>query len=468
MKQGKAITRPESTIHFLDALKPASEAERHRYWLVGIILLATFFRVAAALYLGDRVVDLPGTFDQISYDMLAQRVLNGQGFTVSELWWPATPAGAPTAHWSYLYTLYLVFVYGVSGYHPLIARLIQAALAGILMPWLAYRIGRRHFGPRVGLVSAGLVATYIYFVYYAGALMTETFYIIGILWTLDLASQLGQGRPDPTTAEETGTGDHPRDRQSKATGARWLSLGLALGTTVLLRQVFLLFIPFLFAWLLLRSLHLGFRAVIRRLGILAGATAILVLLIAPWTFRNFRAFDQFVLLNTNAGFAFFWGNHPIHGYNFIAILPADGPSYQELIPSELLVLNEAELDRVLLKKGLSFIQEDPGRYLILSLTRIKDYFKFWPSPESGLISNVSRVLSFGLLMPFMLYGLIHSLRHYSAERLILYLFAVTYTGIHLLTWALIRYRLPVDAVLLVFAGAALVSLHTKLTHANPD
>ena len=423
-------------------------AQPARYWLAVIIIVAILLRVAAAFYLGNQVVVLPGTFDQVSYDMLAQRVLEGHGFTVADLWWPATPAGEPTAHWSYLYTLYLVVVYGLFGYHPLIARLLQAVLAGFLMPWLAYRLGHRHFSSTVGLIAAGLMAIYAYFVYYAATLMTETFYITGILWTLDLAGQLGQ-----TSAEG-------KPVKSKFL---WLWLGLALGVTVLLRQLFLLFISVLFVWLLWRSYRYQARSIMRMMGILAGATAVVLSLILPWTFRNYRAFGSFVLLNTNAGFAFFWGNHPIHGYNFISILPADGPSYQDLIPPELLDLNEADLDRALLKRSLVFIREDPVRYLILSFSRIKDYFKFWPSSESGLISNISRIVSFGLLWPFMLYGLIIGLRRsLSSEALILYLFVIVYTGIHLLSWALIRYRLPVDAVMLAFAGVALVDLRASL------
>ncbi|MFC1975839.1 hypothetical protein ACFLXQ_05535, partial [Chloroflexota bacterium] len=162
-------------------------------------------------------------------------------------------------------------------------------------------------------------------------------------------------------------------------------------------------------------------------------------------------------------FAFFWGNHPIHGYNFVSILPKDGPSYQDLIPEELLNLNEAELDRALLKRSMGIIQENPARYLTLSVTRIRDYFKFWPSPESSTISNISRIFSFGVLWPFMLYGLIIGFRRsLSSGALILYLFILTYTGVHLLTWALIRYRLPVDAVLLVFTGVALVDLQARV------
>jgi hypothetical protein len=40
----------------------------------------------------------------------------------------------------------------------------------------------------------------------------------------------------------------------------------------------------------------------------------------------------------------------------------------------------------------------------------------------------------------------------------LYLFMVIHTGIHLLSWPSPPYRLPVDAVLMVFAGLAMVEL----------
>jgi hypothetical protein len=42
------------------------------------------------------------------------------------------------------------------------------------------------------------------------------------------------------------------------------------------------------------------------------------------------------------------------------------------------------------------------------------------------------------------------------------LFIVVYAGIHLLSWALIRYRLPIDAVLVLFAALAFVELWSWL------
>jgi hypothetical protein len=203
---------------------------------------------------------------------------------------------------------------------------------------------------------------------------------------------------------------------------------------------------------------------------LIGAACIILLMIVPWTARNYLAFHTFVPLNTNAGFAFFWGNHPIHGTSFIPLLPSSGPSYLDLIPTELRSLNEAELDRVLLKKGIGFIIEDPQRFVLLSLSRTIEYFKFWPSLESNTVSNISRVGSFGILLPFMLYGLWLSTdrvrrpiyQGQPAEIILLYLFIIVYTTLHLLTWALIRYRLPVDAVLLIFAAYGLEDIANRV------
>lgn len=432
-------------------------------------MVSVAVRVVTALYFGDWIFNLPGTFDQISYHQLALRVLNGHGFSFGQTWWPLTPADAPTAHWSFIYTLYLTGVYALFGPHALAARLIQAVVVGVLHPYLAFLLGRRLFGRSAGLVAAALTAVYAYFVYYAATLMTEPFYITAILAGLYLSMRLvDQAASSPAD---------PSDFWRLALG-----LGLVLSVAVLLRQLFLLLVPFIFLWAWWAARRRGGLSLIRPLalsGLVIGA------MIMPFTIYNSSRFGRFVLLNTNAGYAFFWANHPIYGTDFEPILPPNMGSYQNLIPDELRHLDEAALDQELLKRGLQFVLDDPLRYIQLSFSRIPDYFMFWPSSHSDPISNLARVTSFGLLWPFMLYGLIRSMvrpaptsepgtrRHsnttpphaatglaatLSTPDLLLLLFVALYTTIHLLSWALIRYRLPVDAVMLVFAGLALVDL----------
>lgn len=424
--------------------------------LLIIMVVAVMLRLLSAMYQGNTVADLPGIYDQISYDGLARRVVAGYGFSFAEGHWPATRAGEPTAHWSYLYTLYLAAAYKLFGTYPLIARLIQALIAGILLTLLTWRIGTRLFNRTVGLVAAALSAVYIYYFYYAGALVTETFYITGILWVFDCSFRL------VAAARES----------SNIRWRQWLELGLAMGVTVLFRQVFLLFLPFLFFWLwwnLRQKETFRWKQVLHWSALrgLTVATIVLALMILPFTIRNYRAFGTFVLLNTNAGFAFYWGNHPIHGTHFVPLQPV---SYQDLIPPKLLALNEGMLDRALLQEGIKIVVDDPLRFILLSFTRIEEYIKFWPSRDSSMISNLSRVGSFGILLPFMLYGLWISfsrLRKPSFEGQgmylsVIYQFIVVYASIHLLSWTLIRYRLPIDVFMIVFAALALESLLRKI------
>lgn len=431
-----------------------------RRLLVAIVLLAVALRIGSALFQGNQIDTLPGIYDQVSYDGLARRVLAGHGFSFGEDHWPATRAGEPTAHWSFLYTLYLTGVYALFGPNPLPARLIQAVFAGVVQTILMWRLGKRLFNPTAGLLAAAFSAVYIYFVYYAGALITETFYITSLLWIMDIALRID------ARAE---SGEFRNDRGWR----RWLvwgELGLAIGLAALLRQLVLLLVPLLFLWLWWRMAR-------RRSGEAAGSSArrwfgwrtlsgfavtlaILAIMILPWTIRNYRAFHTTVLLNTNSGYVFFWANHPIYGTQFVGILPGGGEGYGALLPKELLPLNEAEMDKALFGRGLGFVLDDPARYALLSLSRTREYFKFWPSADSSLISNVSRVGSFGLFLPFMLYGVIlaavRSLRSrdevWRAHMLLFVGFIVLYTVMHLLTWTLIRYRLPVDAFLLLFAA----------------
>ena len=185
--------------------------------LIAILFLSITLRLLSAVYQGNNVSDLPGVYDQISYDGLARRVVDGFGFSFAEGHWPATPAGEPTAHWSYLYTLYLALIYKLFGPYPLIARVIQALIAGIFQTLLIVRIGSRLFNRTVGLIAAALNAAYIYFFYYAGALMTETFYITCILWTFDVSFRLVYMDRNTHKVGQT------RSR------LQWLELGLAIG-----------------------------------------------------------------------------------------------------------------------------------------------------------------------------------------------------------------------------------------------
>lgn len=499
------------------------------FFFLCVLILSVLLRVVVALYYGDIVDAPPLLTDQRSYHWLAVRLLEGQGFSFPQSWYPFTPPNTPTAHWSFLYSLIVAAVYSIFGPHPLAMRLFQAVAGGILLPLMVYRLTRTLFAPHplppspppsdplppspapsspltlspppplslsLPLIAAACAAVYGYFIMYAATIMTETFTIIALLWSLEVALRVGAdlraGRPP--------------------SWGLTLQLGLSLGLATLLRQSILPWVPVLFLWLLLNVLTYSRSHVptlsrshvtpspphplppspspspspspFPSLARLFIAGLILIACIAPFTYRNYRVYGEFLLLNSNTGYAMYSAQHPMHGTSFREFDAAP-------LPPGLEGLNEAQMDRVLLRQGFQFILDDPGRYLLLSLSRVRAYFEFWPTRDTTLFHNLGRVGSFGLFLPFMLYGLYLNLKstnrqigesenhvlcrtqhvvRITSPAALLYLFILFYSLMHILTWAMVRYRLPVDAVLLPFAALALenIGVNMFLRHITDD
>jgi hypothetical protein len=432
--------------------------DRSSKWLIAILAVSVILRLGTALYLGN-VVDAPPLLtDQQSYDALGQQLITGHGFSFDTGWYPFTEANTPTAHWSFLYSLFVAAVYAIFGPNPLAVRVVQAILGGILLPLLVYRLSRQFFRTAplakaletrgtqtetLALVAAGITAVYFYFVLYAATLMTETFYMAALLWTLERTLKLAEG----------------------LTIKHSLVLGTGLGLATLLRQSILPWLVMMSIWLI----WVGYRSgctttMIKRLFAVGG---VVVLMILPFTLRNYAVYHEFLLLNSNAGYAMYSAQHPMHGTQFQAFTGAP-------MPADLYRLNEAQKDRELMRRGIGFVIADPVRYAQLSFSRLIAYFEFWPTADTSFINNLGRVGSFGLLLPLLLLGLwqawqlagprkVGGWQVFSATPLaFLLLFTTFYSALHILTWAMPRYRLPVDITLMPLAALALYDL-AKIT-----
>jgi 4-amino-4-deoxy-L-arabinose transferase-like glycosyltransferase len=424
-------------------------------WLVWIILAAVALRVGASIWMGDQLLGAQQNraMDQLSYDALAKSILKGHGYAFESPWYPfREPAYTPTAHWSFLYPAFISGIYIVFGPHPIAVRFIQAIIIGILNTWLVYRLGRRLFGEKAGLLAAGLNAIYPYFIYYDATLMTEPFFIAGVLASLEMGLNLAGFSPPSGNGFMKKLGMIQQDVSpgNERSIWRWIELGVVLGATALLRQTILLWIPFFFGWIFFTKLRKsGFRTLLP----IAASIGIILVFILPWTVRNYTIYHAFLPLNSNAGYALYSANHPHHGTQF-------DQDFAAPLPPELVGkgLSEVQWNTELTRRGLQFIIDDPGRYLKLSLNRVSIFYNFWFSSESSLSSNLLRVFSFGMYLPFFLLGLVLSW-HRRKRCSLIYLFVAIFSLIHILTWASIRYRLPIDSTLMPFAAIALLWLY---------
>jgi 4-amino-4-deoxy-L-arabinose transferase-like glycosyltransferase len=399
---------------------------RGQFFLILILFFALTIRLIASFIVGDSVSKLPGTYDEVSYDALAQRWLHGYGMSYDRPWYPWVKAGEQTSYYSGAMVLYLAAIYRIFGYHPLTARVVNSFL-GLFICFILFRLGRRLFSPAVGLVAAALASIYAYQILYNVALITEMPLIAGLLVALEAYFELLE----------------------KATVMRWLKLGFSLAIMMLFRSLTAIFMLIMLVciFIQLRKKQPLWQMLIPIL--------IIVFAVLPWTLRNYKLYGRFMLLESNYGHVFWVGNHPEHDIKW------DNCSWVPPLPKDISEMNEADKTNTLLKRGIQNILADPKRFLLLTLHRTKRFFTFWPLRTSSLASSIARLLSFGILLPFMLYGLFLSFKNWR-KFILLYLFIIIHTGIHAVSWVMIRYRAPVDALLILFAAAAIVNIYEHL------
>jgi 4-amino-4-deoxy-L-arabinose transferase-like glycosyltransferase len=392
--------------------------------LFWILLVALVLRMAAALVLGNTVRGLSGAQDEITYSMLGHRFVQGFGLTFPENWYPWIKANTEQAYFSDAISYYLAAIYALFGYQPLAARVVTGLISTASVG-LIYLLGARLFGKTVGLVAAGIAAVYAYLIYYGVTLVTEPLFILALLVTMLITYSI-------------------LDRPSLG---KWLALGVTLALAVLLRMAVIFFVMTLLVWL-------AWRVKQRRWQVLI-PLVVIVLAIIPFTIQNYQMFGRFMLLEANFGHVFWNGNHPDSLGNFhpYRVFP---------IPPEVLALdNDVDITNELLRRGIQNVINDPGLFVMLTITRLREFFLFWPTAESDTLANLLRVFSFGLMWPFAVAGLWLSRRQWR-DLLPIYIFMLMHTGVYAVTWTMVRYRVPLDAFLIPFAAVAGVQLFTWL------
>ncbi len=404
-------------------------ASRQRQQYIWIILgVALLLRLGAAFYLRDNVSGLSGANDEITYSMLGHRFATGHGMTFPENWYPWIAADAPQSYFSYTFSLFLAGIYAIFGFHPLFARIVMALLSTAIVG-MVFVLGRRLFNERIALLAAAISAVYAYLIFYGVALVTETPFTLALMIALYVAIRMHSGEIKGFWS--------------------WVLLGFVLAIAVLSRIAVIFFIPILLFWLYLavrKQTHLAMFLV---------PIAIIALAMLPLTIRNYQLWGHFALSEAQFGHVFWNGNHPGHMGNFhpFKVFP---------IPEEVLALhNDVLITNTLLRMAIQNILADPWNFVLLTVTRLREFFVFWPTEDSSLQANLLRVLSFGLIVPFALYGIMTNLRRFG-ELAPIYLFFVIHTGIYAVTWTMVRYRVPMDPFFILFAAYTLLRIYDLL------
>jgi 4-amino-4-deoxy-L-arabinose transferase-like glycosyltransferase len=253
----------------------------------GLIALAVIVLLGAGLRIDSAWSGRSPVFDAVAYGTIARNLDRDRGFTLGR------KATQPADNYSPGLPLLVAAIYKVSGgAHERLARLVLA-LIGSLSVLFAYLIGRRLSGVAAGLSGAGAVAIYPALLEYQGMLMSEPLAaallsggVLAMFWADGARQRLQASGPGPLV--------------------RWLLPGVLLGALALVRPEYLAVAFLLGLVVLARGRQSDWRRSTARAAVLLAGV---VLVVAPWTFRNAIALDRFVPISTGGGQVLFAGTY---------------------------------------------------------------------------------------------------------------------------------------------------------------
>jgi 4-amino-4-deoxy-L-arabinose transferase-like glycosyltransferase len=299
-----------------------AEIGRRELLLLGAAIVVGL-AVRLAYVLATRHYALAG--DAPEYDAEGQLIAHGH------LFWTRLPYGILHAGaWKAPgYPAWVGFWYALFGHHLLLVRLAQVPV-GALSIAFSWLLGKRLFGPRVGIAAAFLVAIYPLAWQYDGLLYPES---LATPLTLALLVLMLTG---------------------ELTVRRAAAFGLLLGLALLVRPTSeFLVLGALVAW----CLTVGVR---RGLGLTVVAIVAAVIVVAPWTIRNAIVMHGFVPISMqDAAIYGTFNAQAAHDHAFPYAWRAEPPSVVDLFDPRH-PLPDVTLRTRLIHRGLDYISAHPG------------------------------------------------------------------------------------------------------------
>jgi len=305
--------------------------------------------IAVAVGLASRVAfgllywtDKPLTHDEREYLALAHSLSAGKGLTYAPVLETGTAQQFGRAP-GYPFFLALLNAGSLDATRaPAIVQLAQSVLGAIAV-WLIGTLALRGGRPAAGAAAAMTAALYPPLVFISAYVFSEALFCVVALGAALVLQTVIDAR-----------GGSRREQLLSA------AFGALAGVGALVRPAMLFFLAMAVLWLLTR----------RRAGAAAIAAVTCAIVLAPWTVRNFKTYDRFVLIASEGGVTFWTGNHPLaQGEGDLAANPAIKTAEIAFRASHPGLTAEA-LEPLYYADALAWIRAEPGTWAALEMRKL--------------------------------------------------------------------------------------------------
>ena len=340
-----------------------------------------------------------------------------------------SPLKSPILFYPPAYPYFIAAVYAYVGGLQAV-KWVQAVLGALLVPAVG-RAGARAFSPGAGLFAAGAAAFYPELVWFSVHFWSETLFLVLLWWGFE---RLLAAREPPGVRAA-------------------LTAGVFFGLAALTRETALYFVPVGGLWLLRGDRREGAAGRRRSAAAFVAAT---VLVVAPWTYRNWVVFHAFVPVSTFGAHSLWQGN---------TRLPLDEFYRQtDSVPDPI---GQYRLAR---ERAWSAIRERQPLWLLEKL-RVELPELWAPATHVAVLLDrhaygpvgmtARSLIEAAMIAPYLAIlalavpGL--AALRLTPGRVLLLLFFLYYNALHVVTYGQDRFRLPVMPVLFLAAGEAWTS-----------
>jgi tetratricopeptide (TPR) repeat protein len=402
--------------------------------LIGVFMLALVLRLLYLKQMTATPLFHGLVVDAEKFDGLALKILGGD-FTHKEF-----------IYLSPLYPFFLSLIYSTGGYNQFSVVCTQAVLDSLSCILLYYSASTL-FNKAVGLIAAITYACYGLAIFYTGTILAPTLVIF--LSLAFIASLLRGETRKPST---------------------FFISGVLFGLVVAARPNIILFLFLLPLWFftVLKS-TLGISRSVRRLSLfLVGFLAVMSLV----TLRNYSIGKSFSPFSVQGGINFYIGNNPKATGTFMSPHGLSSSPIEQVKTSIRYAekqlgkpLTPFQASRYWLSRGLTYIKNNPLDAFSLFITKGAFFLR-----KEELPLNVDYSLSrdflpifrlpfitFGIVAPFALLGIILSLKRKKGILLVLLFMASLALSVTIF-FVTARYRMPIVPFLIIYSSYALYAL----------
>jgi 4-amino-4-deoxy-L-arabinose transferase-like glycosyltransferase len=346
-----------------------------------------------------------------------------------------------------LYPWVLGVVYSLAGPSQTVVKLLQILLS-VASCWLIFRVADRTFDRTVALVALAISAVYGMSLYFANELLVVTVIVFLDLLGLDLLLRAAAA-----------------DRKFL-----WAAAGVVFGLSAIARPTILPFVAVVGVWIVVTGWRSGRVRTALREAVLFGVGVALP--IAPVSLHNYIADGDLVLVAANGGVNFFIGNNP-QSDGVTAVVPgtrADrwgGHADQVRIAREALGdpgATPREISDYWYNSAWSYIRVSPVEAFRHTAFKAFILINAHEVSNNRVVEFVTRhssiyswaTLKIWLVLPLALAGFVVGRGRRQPKSLLL-IFAVVYSATVIPFFINARFRMPLAAVLIIFAAAAVVA-----------